>query len=73
MVLFIKYQYLRNRQHLSFGSRLSRSPFYTTQNESRTTSRQLILVVRVTRAEHSRRFLRELDEAPGGNNLQYIY
>jgi len=21
----------------------------------------------------SRRFLRELDEAPGGNNLQYIY
>jgi len=29
--------------------------------------------VRVTRAEHSRRFLRELDKAPGGNNLQYIY
>ena len=29
--------------------------------------------VRATRAEHSRRFLRELDEAPGGNNLQYIY
>jgi len=28
--------------------------------------------VRATRAEHSRRFLRELDEAPGGNNLQYI-
>ena len=23
--------------------------------------------------KHSRRFLRELDEAPGGNNLQYIY
>ena len=22
--------------------------------------------------EYSRRFLRELDEAPGGNNLQYI-
>jgi len=31
------------------------------------------MVVRATRAEHSRRFLRELDEAPGGNNLQYIY
>jgi len=30
-------------------------------------------IVRATRAEHSRRFLRELDEAPGGNNLQYIY
>jgi len=29
--------------------------------------------VRVTGAEYSRRFLRELDEAPGGNNLQYIY
>jgi len=29
--------------------------------------------VRETRAEHSRRFLRELDEASGGNNLQYIY
>ena len=25
--------------------------------------------VRATRAEHSRRFLRELDEASGGNNL----
>jgi len=23
--------------------------------------------------EYSRRFHRELDEAPGGNNLQYIY
>jgi len=29
--------------------------------------------VRATGAEHSRRFLRELDKAPGGNNLQYIY
>jgi len=29
--------------------------------------------VRVTGAEHSRRFLRELDEAPEGNNLHYIY
>jgi len=29
--------------------------------------------VRVTRAVHSRRFLRELDEAPRGNNLHYIY
>ena len=29
--------------------------------------------IRATRAEHSRRFLRELDEAPGVNNLQYIY
>jgi len=29
--------------------------------------------VRATRAVHSRRFLRELDEAPGGNNLHYIY
>jgi len=29
--------------------------------------------VRVTRAEHSRRFLRELDEASRGNNLHYIY
>jgi len=28
--------------------------------------------VRVTRVEDSRRFLRELDEAPGGNNLYYI-
>ena len=27
----------------------------------------------MTRVEHSRRFLRELDKAPGGNNLQYIY
>jgi len=31
-----------------------------------------VLIVRATRAEYSRRFLRELDEAPGGNNLQYI-
>jgi len=30
-------------------------------------------VIRATRAVHSRRFLRELDEAPGGNNLYYIY
>jgi len=30
-------------------------------------------VIRVTRAVYSRRFLRELDEAPGGNNLHYIY
>ena len=29
--------------------------------------------VRATRAVYSRRFLRELDEAPGGNNLYYIY
>ena len=29
--------------------------------------------IRATRVEHSRRFLRELDEAPGGNNPQYIY
>ena len=29
--------------------------------------------VRATRVEDSRRFLRELDEAPGGNNLYYIY
>ena len=29
-------------------------------------------VVRATGVEHSRRFLRELDEAPRGNNLQYI-
>jgi len=29
--------------------------------------------VRATGAVHSRRFLRELDEAPGGNNLYYIY
>ena len=29
--------------------------------------------VRVTRAEHSRRFLRELDKTSKGNNLQYIY
>ena len=28
--------------------------------------------VRVTGVEHSRRFLRELDEAPRENNLQYI-
>ena len=28
--------------------------------------------VRATGAVHSRRFLRELDEASGGNNLQYI-
>ena len=28
--------------------------------------------VRATRVEDSRRFLRELDEAPGGNNLHYI-
>jgi len=28
--------------------------------------------VRTTRVEHSRRFLIELDKAPGGNNLQYI-
>jgi len=29
--------------------------------------------VRATGAEYSRRFLRELDEAPGENNLHYIY
>jgi len=29
-------------------------------------------IVRATRVKHSRRFLRELDEASGGNNLQYI-
>jgi len=29
-------------------------------------------IVRVTGVEDSRRFLRELDEAPGGNNLHYI-
>jgi len=29
--------------------------------------------VRATGAEYSRRFLRELDEGPGGNNIQYIY
>jgi len=29
--------------------------------------------VRVTGTQDSRRFLRELDEAPGGNNLHYIY
>jgi len=28
--------------------------------------------VRATGMENSRRFLRELDEAPGGNNLHYI-
>ena len=28
--------------------------------------------VRATEVEGSRRFLRELDEAPGGNNLHYI-
>ena len=28
--------------------------------------------MRATGVERSRRFLRELDEAPGGNNLQYI-
>ena len=28
--------------------------------------------VRATRVEHSRRFLRELDKAPKGNNLHYI-
>ena len=28
--------------------------------------------VRATEVEYSRRFLRELDEAPEGNNLQYI-
>jgi len=40
-------------------------------------SRTLIMrsnsAVRATRIEHSRKFLRELDEAPGGNNLRYIY
>jgi len=39
-------------------------------------SRALIIrsnsAVRVTRVEDSRRFLRELDEAPGRNNLYYI-
>jgi len=40
----------------------------------RTTLKQGIrATVRATRVEYSRRFLRELDEAPGGNNLQYIY
>jgi len=28
--------------------------------------------VRATRVEHSRRFLRELDKTPKGNNLHYI-
>ena len=39
-------------------------------------SRALIIgsnsAVRATGVEDSRRFLRELDEAPGGNNLHYI-
>jgi len=29
--------------------------------------------IRATGVEHSRRFLRELDEAAEGNNLHYIY
>jgi len=33
---------------------------------------QQLVVVRATGVEDSRRFLRELDEAPGGNNLHYI-
>jgi len=28
--------------------------------------------MRATEVKYSRRFLRKLDEAPGGNNLQYI-
>jgi len=32
----------------------------------------LFFSVRATGVEDSRRFLRELDEAPGGNNLHYI-
>jgi len=34
----------RNYHDLSFGSRLSRSPLHTTQNEPKTAPRQLILV-----------------------------
>ena len=34
---------------------------------------QLIIVNEILLQPTSRRFLRELDEAPGGNNLQYIY
>jgi len=33
---------------------------------------QLIIVYEVLLQPTSRRFLRELDEAPGGNNLHYI-
>jgi len=36
------------------------------------TNGTLVVHVRVTGVEDSRRFLRELDEAPGGNNLHYI-
>ena len=38
---------------------------------SRALTRRSNSAVRATRVD-SRRFLRELDEAPGGNNLQYI-
>ena len=34
---------------------------------------QLIIVNEILLQPTSRRFLRELDEAPGENNLQYIY
>jgi len=34
---------------------------------------QLIIIYEIWLQPTSRRFLRELDEAPGGNNLQYIY
>jgi len=33
---------------------------------------QLIIVYKILLQPTSRRFLRELDEAPGGNNLHYI-
>jgi len=39
----------------------------TVVQRSRNGAYILVEVVRATGAEHSRRFLRELDEAPGGN------
>jgi len=37
-------------------------------DENRARLKEIVMATRVD----SRRFLRELDEAPGGNNLQYI-
>ena len=34
---------------------------------------KIVRCIRATEAVHSRRFLRELDKAPRGNNLHYIY
>jgi len=70
---------VRREQHLSW-SRVIRGPVFVSREQlegscplrkSGTLARRSNSAVRATKV-NSRRFLRELDEAPEGNNLQYI-